>query len=82
MPSRPTREGILPSAEVEAECRGWSTPVGAIGYSQDSRFGSAILYYGRICGRILAWAMGLVVAMLSVTGGNIWWRKRCTGEAL
>ncbi|MNO08416.1 hypothetical protein D3C81_2310440 [compost metagenome] len=37
------------------------------------------LHSGRILGlpgRILISAMGLVIAMLSVTGVIIWWRKR------
>ncbi len=38
------------------------------------------LHSGRLLGlpgRILISAMGLVVAMLSVTGAYVWWRKRC-----
>jgi uncharacterized iron-regulated membrane protein len=33
-------------------------------------------------GRIVIAATGLVVAMLSVTGVLLWWRKRTTGKAL
>lgn len=42
------------------------------------------LHSGRILGlpgRILISLMGLVVAMLSVTGAYIWWRKRCSRRA-
>jgi uncharacterized iron-regulated membrane protein len=41
------------------------------------------LHSGRILGlpgRILVSIMGLVVAMLSVTGVYIWWKKRCSRQ--
>lgn len=120
-------EQVHDLARLEGLRRGWSEPVGSIGYNQSYgvysiRFyrpgdehgaagvGPAMLFYdgrdgrllgdeqpwvgtaadifvqaqfpihsGRILGlpgRILISLMGLVVAMLSVTGVVIWWRKR------
>lgn len=118
---------IVEQAQADASRRGWTAPLGAVGYTPQygiysAHFfrpgedhgvaggGPATLYYGgrdgrplghrepwagtvadmfvqaqlplhsgRILGlpgRILISMMGLVVAMLSVTGVVIWWRKR------